>query len=447
MLGTFTPQQFWDWIASGNEKVTKKEQADFRAKLALAAVVPAPVPTPVPAPVPALVAPSPTVGKRKAADSDDDDESELTAWQTAAYQPVDGCLSGKAASLMEAVQEMVVATSGAPAQRKAFLASDRVEQDAQVVARKEARQLQIMHQCVTRQEWQDKLLDLRALWEAAKSSQLMMQKLARQLPMDATQDSVVARASMEVVVLQKTTELSGLDSRMMIYLEAHELMRTSSDSVTTIDKWVTDREEEQKPKSAAVVKTEGQLAKIRKTSTLQMQNEMVSIQLAQSRAGGAAAMMPGMPGMSFMSPPIPPQMWPGMMAPPPLAQPAASALQPSLAPGGARLVPASKYVSATRLQALDQYVLLVAQEEFPSATNMDNKKAPHLNQTHTCRCCGLVGHELAMCGYTGLVGELQLPGMIDLPGPWNILAPREARKLRLVSKAHSKLDAKHVGVS
>ena len=52
-----------------------------------------------------------------------------------------------------------------------------------------------------------------------------------------------------------------------------------------------------------------------------------------------------------------------------------------------------------------------------------------------------------MCGYTGLVGELQLPGMIDLPGPWNILAPREARKLRLVSKVHSKLDAKHVGVS
>ena len=92
-------------------------------------------------------------------------------------------------------------------------------------------------------------------------------------------------------------------------------------------------------------------------------------------------------------------------------------------------------------------MLLVAQEELPSATNMDNKKAPHLNQTHTCRCCGLVGHELAMCGYTGLVGELQLPGMIDLPGPWNILAPREARKLRLVSKAHSKLDAKHVGVS
>ena len=49
---------------------------------------------------------------------------------------------------------------------------------------------------------------------------------------------MVARASMEVLVLQKTTELSGLDSRMMIYLEAHELMRTSSDSVTTINNLV-----------------------------------------------------------------------------------------------------------------------------------------------------------------------------------------------------------------
>ena len=130
-----------------------------------------------------------------------------------------------------------------------------------------------------------------------------------------------------------------------------------------------------------------------------------------------------------------------------MAQPAASALQPSLAPGGARLVPASKYVSASRLHALDQYVLMVAQEEFPAATNMDNKQVPQQNQTHKCKCCGLVGHELAMCGYTGLVGDLQFPGMIDLPGPWKILAPREARKLRLVSKAHSKLDAKHVGVS
>ena len=49
---------------------------------------------------------------------------------------------------------------------------------------------------------------------------------------------------------------------MMIYLEAHELMRTSSDSVTTIGKWVADHEEELKPKSAAVVKTEVQLAEI-----------------------------------------------------------------------------------------------------------------------------------------------------------------------------------------
>ena len=162
VAGTFTPQQFWDWIAQGNASITKKEQADFGAKLALAAVVPAPVPTPVRTPVRTPVAPSPTARKRTAADSDDNDESVLTAWQTAAYQPVDGCLSGKAASLFEAVQEVVVAISGAPAQRNAFLASDRVEQDAKVVARKEARQLQILHQCVTRQEGQDKLLDLQA---------------------------------------------------------------------------------------------------------------------------------------------------------------------------------------------------------------------------------------------------------------------------------------------
>ena len=107
---------------------------------------------------------------------------------------------------------------------------------------------------------------------------------------------------------------------------------------------MADRGEELKPKSAAVVKTEGQLAKIRKTSTPKMQNEIISIQLAQSRAGGAAAVMPVMPGMGFMSPPIPPQMWPGMGAPPPLGQPAASALQPSLAPGGARLVPVTEYL-------------------------------------------------------------------------------------------------------
>ena len=56
---------------------------------------------------------------------------------------------------------MVVATPGVPAQRKAYLASDRVEQDAQGMSGKEARQLQVLHQCVTRQ---DKLLDRRVLW-------------------------------------------------------------------------------------------------------------------------------------------------------------------------------------------------------------------------------------------------------------------------------------------
>ena len=128
VLRTFTPQQFWDWVAQGNASATKKEQAVFGAQLALAAVVTAPVPPPVPTPVP-----------------------------------------------------------------------------APVTARKEAQQLQILHQYVARQEWQAKLLDLRAPWETAKSSQLMMQKLARQLPSDATQGPVVAKAPMEVLVLQRAT--------------------------------------------------------------------------------------------------------------------------------------------------------------------------------------------------------------------------------------------------
>ena len=77
---------------------------------------------------------------------------------------------------------------------------------------------------------------------------------------------------------------------------------------------------------------------------------------------------------------------------------------------------------------------------------MGNKQITRLNQTHSCRCCGLVGHELAPCGYTGLVSELSLPGMVDLPEPWKILTPRQASKLRLVSKDHAKPDAKQVGV-
>ena len=444
--GSWTPTQFWDWIAQGNAGMAQKEQASFQAQLAQmqAQAMTSPVPTPLPTPV----VPPRTAPKRKVVDSDDEaDEADLSAWQTAAFQPVDGCLSGKATTLQEAVQEMVVATSGLPAQRKAYLASDRAEQDAQFVARKEARQLQILHQCVTRQEWQDKLMDLRVLWEAAKSSQLMMQKLLRQLPSDGSQDSAVARASMEVLVLQKTTELSGLDSRMMVYLEAHEMAHTSNDSVATIDKWVADRVEELTPKSVAVVKREGQMAKIRKTSTLQMQNEIISIQLAQTKAGygGAPPMMPmQMPGMGMLSPPVPPQAWPGVGAPPQLAT---NAVQPSLAPRGARLVPLSKYVDASRLQAFDQNVLLIAQEEFPAATNMDTHLSPVVNQAHRCTCCGLQGHKIDLCGFSGLPHELCLPSIIDLQGQWKLLTPRQARRNRVVSKAHSKLPDKQVGVS
>ena len=37
--------------------------------------------------------------------------------------------------------------------------------------------------------------------------------------------------------------------------------------------------------------------------------------------------------------------------------------------------------------------------------------------------------------------------MLDLPEGWKILTPRQASKLRLVTKAHAKLPDKEVGVS
>ena len=43
--------------------------------------------------------------------------------------------------------------------------------------------------------------------------------------------------------------------------------------------------------------------------------------------------------------------------------------------------------------------------------------------------------------------DLSLPGIIDLQGQWKLLTPRQARKLRVVSKAHAKLTDKQVGVS
>ena len=152
--------------------------------------------------------------------------------------------------------------------------------------------------------------------------------------------------------------------------------------------------EELTPKSVAVVKREGQLAKIRKTSTLQMQNEIISIQLAQTKAGcgGAPPMIPmQVPGVGLLPPPVPPQAWPGMGAPP---QQATSAVQPSLAPGGTRLVPVTDYISSARVQAFDQNVLLIAQEEFPATTNMDANTTPVVNPTHRCKCCGLHGQHL-----------------------------------------------------
>ena len=46
------------------------------------------------------------VKKRKAVDSDSDEE-DLASLTQAAYQPVDGCRTGKAKSAMEAVLEIV----------------------------------------------------------------------------------------------------------------------------------------------------------------------------------------------------------------------------------------------------------------------------------------------------------------------------------------------------
>ena len=133
---------------------------------------------------------------------------------------------------------------------------------------------------------------------------------------------------------------------------------------------------------------------------------------------------------------------------PPTAQGAASALQPALAPGGARLVALSHYVSAARVAAFDKNVLLVAQDEFPQTTNMDHAKMMQVNPALTCKCCGLLGHSVDQCGYTATMpGELNLPQVLDLPGGWKILTPRQARKQRLVTKAHAKLPDKEVGVS
>ena len=144
----------------------------------------------------------------------------------------------------------------------------------------------------------------------------------------------------------------------------------------------------------------------------------------------------------------PAPMWPGFGGGPPTAQGAASALQPALAPGGARLVALSHYVCAARVAAFDKNVLLVAQDEFPQATNMDYAKQMQVNPSLTCKCCGLLGHSVDQCGYTATMpGELNLPQVLDLPGGWKILTPRQARKQRLVTKAHAKLPDKEVGVS
>jgi len=229
-------------------------------------------------------------------------------------------------------------------------------------------------------------------------------------------------------------------------------LRTSGESIVTIDKRVSDREGEHVKKSASAVVREQQLAKIRKCATQKMQNEVVSIQLAHAncKVGVFPGSMPGgMPSIGGVGMPQgPPPMWAGFGGAPPTPQGAVSSLQPVLAPGGARLVPCGHYIAAARVTAFDRNVLMVAQDEFPQATNMDTAKSMQVNPALTCKCCGLVGHSVEMCGFTSAIpGELSLPGMLDLPGGWKILAPREARRMRLGAKAHAKLPDKEVGVA
>ena len=307
VAGAWTPTMFWNWMSQGQEGVSQNEQADLRARLALAP--PGPGATHV-APTP-VVAP-PVVKKRKAADSDSDEE-DLASLTQAAYQPMDGCLTGKAKTAMEAVVEMVVANSGAPAERKAYLATDKVEQDAEREAAKECRNWQLLHQTVTRQEWCDKLKSIRVTWEAARVAQTMLEKLLRQVPQDTSQDVAVANATLDTLVKQKTFELRGLENRMDIYMQAHEMMRTSGESIVTIDKWVEDREGEHVKKSASALVREQQLAKIRKSATQKMQNEVVSIQLAHAKVGVFPGSVPGgMPSMGGMGMPQgPAPMWAG----------------------------------------------------------------------------------------------------------------------------------------
>ena len=140
-------------------------------------------------------------------------------------------------------------------------------------------------------------------------------------------------------------------------------------------------------------------------------------------------------------PQCPPPMWAGFGGPPLTVQGAASALQPAL-------VALSHYVSAARVAAFDKNVLLVAQDEFPQATNMDTARQMQVNPALTCKCCGLLGHSVESCGFSGTIhGELNLLQVLDLPGGWKILTPRQARAQRLVTKAHAKLPDKEVGVS
>ena len=85
--------------------------------------------------------------------------------------------------------------------------------------------------------------------------------------------------------------------------------------------------------------------------------------------------------------------------------------------GGARLVPLAQYVAALRVAAFAKNVLLVAQDEFPQATNMDTTRTMQVNPAHQCKCCGLKGHQVDACGFSGTIPAT------DARPPWGLESP------------------------
>ena len=135
-----------------------------------------------------------------------------------------------------------------------------------------------------------------------------------------------------------------------------------------------------------------------------MQNKVLSIQLAHAKVGvfpgSTPGAMPSMGGMLMPPSPTADVAWDGG-----LPRQGRGLLPPCSRVcrlGGLGWSPwRSTYVAAARVAAFDKNVLLVAQDEFPQATNMDALKAMQVNPALTCKCCGLKGHQVDSCGFTG----------------------------------------------